>query len=146
MKQIIFNQLISFILFAIFLRESIIATIKFLEKKTFISSENVDDISILYPSITICKRHLNGLDQKDLKNKSLTIQDKMSILNQKIWKKNETIYFFSHSKMFNSSFPCNTKEGATDGGKPCSFPYIEPYQEGLQKACSNVSISYCYTR
>ena len=133
------------ILFALFLWQSITATFKLLERKTFISSVNIDDFSILFPSITICKRHLNGLHSTELKNKSLTIQDKISLLHEKIWRKNETIYFFSHSKMFNSSFPCNTFEGATDGGKPCSFPFIEPYNEGKQKVCSG-SPKYCYTR
>ena len=146
MKRLIFKQIITMILFALFLWQSITATFKFLERKTFISSVNIDDFSILFPSITICKRHLNGLHYfRELKNKSLTIQDKISLLHEKIWRKNETIYFFSHSKMFNSSFPCNTFEGATDGGKPCSFPFIEPYNEGKQKLCSG-SPKYCYTR
>ena len=145
MKKLVFNKTISLILFAIFLWQSIIATLKFLERKTFISSENFDDFSVLFPSITICKRHLNGIHSTELKNETLTIQDKISILHEKTWRKNETIYFFSHSKMFNTSFPCNTFEGATDGGKPCSFPYIEPYNEGLQESCS-MPTNYCYTR
>ena len=145
MKKLVFNKTISLILFAIFLWQSIIATLKFLERKTFISSENFDDSSVLFPSITICKRHLNGIHLTELKNETLTIQDKIFILHEKTWRKNETIYFFSHSKMFNTSFPCNTFEGATDGGKPCSFPYIEPYNEGLQESCS-MPTNYCYTR
>ena len=145
MKKLVFNKTISLILFANFLWQSIIATLKFLERKTFISSENFDDSSVLFPSITICKRHLNGIHLTELKNETLTIQDKIFILHEKTWRKNETIYFFSHSKMFNTSFPCNTFEGATDGGKPCSFPYIEPYNEGLQESCT-MPTNYCYTR
>ena len=30
--------------------------------------------------------------------------------------------------MINVTFPCNTIEGGTDSGKPCSFPYIENRQ------------------
>ena len=144
MKKLIFNQLISLLLFALFLWQSLVATFKFLDRKTYISSENVDHFSILFPSITICKRHLNGIFGPDLDNKSLSIRDKISLLHENIWRKNET-NFFSHSNMFNTSFPCNTVEGATDGGKPCSFPYIEPYNKGLQRKC-NQPTNYCYTR
>ena len=61
MKKVIFNQLISLFLFALFLWQSLVATFKFLDRKTYISSENVDYFTILFPSITICKRHLNGV-------------------------------------------------------------------------------------
>lgn len=145
MKKLIFNQLISSILFALFLWQSLVATFKFLDRKTYISSENVDNFSILFPSITICKSHLNGIHGPDLSNKSFPMEHKISILHENTWKKNETIYFLSHSKMFNTTFPCNTIEGATDGGKPCSFPYFEPYNEGLQTSCSKPT-NYCYTR
>ena len=145
MKKLIFNKVISLILFGLFLWQSIYATLKNLQRKTYVSSENVDEFSILFPSITICKRHMNGIGTIQLKNSSFLIQDKISMLFEKIWRKNETIYFFSHSKMFNLTFPCNTFEGATDGGKPCSFPYIEPYSEGLHKSCRS-STNYCYTR
>ena len=144
-KLLVFNKIITCCLFTTFLWQSIVATLKLLDRKTSIFSDNVDGLSILFPSITICKKHLNGIHPDDIQNKSLSVQNKISILHENTWRRNESIYFFSHSKMFNLSFPCNTIEGATDGGKPCSFPYVEPYNSGLQKSCSK-RLNYCYTR
>ena len=132
------------ILFSLFLWQTIEATFKWLNRNTIISSSNMDDGEVLFPSITVCKKYLNGLHVDVIENKSLSVKDKIAILQENTWKKNEVFYFFSHSKMFNSTFPCNTLEGATEEGKPCSFPYIDPTL-GLQSKCTQ-PLNYCYTR
>ena len=94
----------------------------------------------------MCKKYLNGLHTNEIENKSLPVKNKISILHENTWKRSEVFYFFSHSKMFNSTFPCNTIEGATEEGKPCSFPYIDLSDgRGLQNNCTQ-PLNYCYTR
>ena len=146
MKKILFfNGFMMIILFSLFLWETFEATYKWLNKNTIISSSSKDDGTVLYPSITVCKKYLNGPNVDIIENKSISDEDKISILHEKLWKRNEVVYFFSHSKMFNSSFPCNTLEGGTEEGKPCSFPYINPIDgRGLQNKCTE--LNFCYTR
>ena len=154
MKKILFfNGFMMIVLFSLFLWQTFEATRKWLNKNTIMSSSNMDDGAVLYPSITVCKKYLNGLYEDVVENKSMSVKDKISILHENTWKKNEVFFFFSHSKMFNSTFPCNTLEGGTEEGKPCSFPYLDLVGRGLQSKCTVFanakglkSPNYCYTR
>ena len=143
-KILLFNGFITMILLALFIWQTIYAALKWLEFTTITSSSSEDEGSVLFPSITVCKNYLNGLRPEVVTNASLDTKDKIEILHQKTWKKNEVFYFFSHAKMFNKTFPCTTKEGATEQGKPCSFPFIDEVH-GKQEKCVDPLI-FCYTR
>ena len=143
-KILLFNGFITMILLALFIWQTIYAALKWLEFTTITSSSSEDEGSVLFPSITVCKNYLNGLRPEVVTNASLDTKDKIEILHQKTWKKNEVFYFFSHAKMFNKTFPCTTKEGATEQGKPCSFPFIDEVH-GKQEKCVEPLI-FCYTR
>ena len=96
--------------------------IKYMKENTIISTINKDDGSILFPSVTICKRYWFGLGKSENKNVSALITKYR--IHKNVWRKKELFYFVSHSNMFNLSFPCNTMEGTgTTPGKPCSFPH-----------------------
>ena len=138
-KLYLFNKIVTIFLVSLFLWQLFDASFKYFLRNTFISSKRIDSFTILFPSITICKKHSNGLHTNDT---SLSVRQKVSLLHKRLWKKHEVLFFFSHSKMFNTTYPCNTW-GATDGGKPCSFPFIETHFDELQKTCIG---KYCYTR
>ena len=53
-------------LFFLFAWQTIYATIKYLERTTITSTYNEDDNSILFPSVTVCKKYLNGLSESDI--------------------------------------------------------------------------------
>ena len=129
-KLLIFNALITLILLLLFLFQTYLAMDKYLAFQTKMSTSNIDEGLILYPSITVCKNYLNGLSSDTVDNSSMTVKEKINILHQNYWSKEKLFYFFSHSKMFNITFPCNTLDtGAMEQGKPCSFP---SYQAGIR--------------
>ena len=88
MKKILFfNGFMMIILFSLFLWQTIEATFKWLNKNTIISSSNMDDGAVLFPSITVCKKYLNGLHVDVIENKSMPVKDKIAILHENTWKK-----------------------------------------------------------
>ena len=126
MKKIfVFNFLMKIVLLILFLWQTYLAVSKYLSFDTKMSTSNIDVGTILYPSITVCKNYLNGLSENQMDNSTMTVKDKIDFLHKNFWSKEKLFYFFSHSKMFNLSFPCNTLDtGAVEQGKPCSFPYV----------------------
>ena len=145
-RLIIFKFFLVIILFLLFSWQSYLALEKFLTYSTRISISNLDNGSILYPSISVCKNYLDGLSVGVVENMSIPINKKVNTLHQNFWGKEKLIYFFSHSKMFNITFPCNTLNGATEQGKPCSFP-AEDYDGKLQKKCiAGATSNWCFTR
>ena len=148
-KLYLFNKFVTIILFSLFSWQLFSASSKYSLLNTFISSKIIDGSTIMFPSITICKKHSNGLHENDT---ALSVGQKVFLLYERFWKKNEVIFFFSHNKMFNMTFPCNTW-GGTDGGKPCSFPFIESYNNEINQtynfkrhhSCFK-GVNYCYTR
>ena len=141
----ILNTFIVLFLLLLFLWQTINATLKYLKGTTITSSINIDDGSILFPSVTVCKKYWFGRDESDFHNFSqLITKDRM---HKNAWKKKDLFYFVSHPKMFdNVSFPCNTMEGTgTTPGKPCSFPYTWGGEnEDLVEGCS--LLGGCVTR
>ena len=144
-KLLIFKFLVILILLMLFSWQSYLAVKKFLTYSTRISISNLDDGSIFYPSISVCKNYLDGLSAGVLENISMPIGKKIDILQKNFWGREKQIYFLSHSEMFNATFPCNTLNGATEQGKPCSFP---AYDKGnLHKKCiPGATSNFCYTR
>ena len=142
LKQIV-NCFSLFILAALFLWQTVFAIMKYLEKTTVVHTINIDEDLILFPSITVCKKVSNGLYEREIKDSSANIDDKIYKLHFNAWTKNEIFYFFSHPTMFNQSFPCTTLEGTgTSPGKPCSFPLFE-FGEISEKCNVNEN---CWTR
>ena len=133
------------ILFILFFWQTYTATIKYLEATTTASTSNKDEDSILFPSITICKKYLMGLYDDEIYNASMLIPE-ISLLNDSVWRRNEVFYFFTHTNMFNLSFPCTTVNGmGTSAGKPCSFPFRDWGEGELKTKCESPH-GFCYTR
>ena len=124
---------------------AISAILKYSEKQTIASTYFTDDGSILFPSITVCKKYLIGPSAHQFRNTSMPIEDKINQLHRNTWRRNEVFYFFSHPKMFNLSFPCTSVEGrGTTPGKPCIFPSID--LDGFKLTQCDGSENFCYTR
>ena len=124
-KKYMFKFCFILVLFSLFLWQTIAATLKYLERKTITSTYNTDEGTILFPSITVCKKYSVVLYESDIRNMSMKIEKKIWNLYKNTWKKDEVFYFFSHPTMFNLSFPCTTMKGTgTSSGKPCSFPFL----------------------
>ena len=131
------------VLFMLFLWQTVYATLKYLEKTTIASTTHKDEESILFPSITVCKKYLMGLNEEKIHNASMLIA-KISRLNESMWRRNEVFYFFSHTNMFNLTFPCTTVNSlGTSPGKPCSFPFRD---WGELKTKCEVPHGFCFTR
>ena len=125
-------------LFVLFMWQSITALLKYLERTTITSTSNIDNGTILFPSVTVCKRYVTGFYENDVdKNVTLDIQQKINHFRKNIWRKKEVFYFFSHSNMFNLTFPCTTKESIGNApGKPCSFPSLDYKNKNMESECS----------
>ena len=122
-KKNLFNTFCMIVLLILFIWQTMCATLKYLGKTTITSTSHIDEDSILFPSITVCKKYFLGYYDEDIYNASMLIPQ-ISRLNDSVWRRNEVFYFFSHTNMFNLSFPCTTVNGmGTSPGKPCSFPF-----------------------
>ena len=132
------------VLFALFVWQTLHATLKYLDKTTITSTSDIDDGTILFPSITVCKKYSQFNLESYLMNKSINVSDKIMRYHNITWSKHEVFYFFSHPHMFDKSFPCTTMEGrGTSPGKPCSFPFINWHGQ-RQERCE--SWGDCKTR
>ena len=100
-----------------------------------------DDGSILYPSVTVCKEYLFD-DYNENETLNLEGEPLLEFLHDHTWGRDQLFYFMTQAEMLNQSFPCTTKEGGSDPGKPCSFPYYNS-EGGLTTDCH---LEYCYTR
>ena len=147
MEKLYFLNFFFLIIFlALFLWQTIFAILKYLDGTTIAATTFTNDGSILYPSVTVCKKFMNGIDEDDFNNKSMVIEDQINKLSTNIWRKDEVFYFATHTNMFNLSFPCTTVNGrGTTPGKPCSFPYVN-YHGLLIHQPSQPPDNFCYTR
>ena len=146
-KGPLINTFFFAILFALFLWQSLMATLKYMEFATIMSTSSSDEGSILFPSISVCKKYsFNTYAALSIKNTSMSLSEKIILLQKYLWTRNETFYFANHPGMFNASFPCTTQDDiGTDPGKPCSFPYIETsLTTEAQDQCS--ATNDCFTR
>ena len=131
------NSFIVVSLFGLFLWQSIIALSKYLERTTITSTSNFDNGAILFPSVTVCKRYVSGFYDNDLKNVTLDIQQKINQFRKTVWRKKDVFYFFSHTNMFNLTFPCTTKDGiGNTPGKACSFPSLDFKNKNRLNGCN----------
>ena len=146
-KGPLINTFFLVILFALFMWQTIFVTLKYLEFNTIMSTSSSDEGSILFPSITVCKKYsFNTYSSMSIRNTSMSLSEKITLLQKSLWTRNETFYFANHPGMFNASFPCTTQDGTgTDAGKPCSFPYIDDIERTkAHDQCS--ATNDCFTR
>ena len=145
MKKIhVVNVCFLILLFSLFLWQTYSASCKYLAGNTITSSTSVDDGSILFPSVTVCKKYFNGLEEEEIRNMSLSMEDKLARLHGQVWNRSEVFHFVSHPDMFNLSFPCTTLASTdTTPGKPCTFPFISPLWGVENTGCDK---GYCITR
>ena len=153
------KSLITAVFLILFILETFLSCQKIMQAKTIVSlSRQVrpkplwldseffnfciqDDGSILYPSVTVCKEYLfDDYNEEDVLN--LEGDPLLEFLHDHTWDRDELFYFMTHHEMLNQSFPCTSKEGGTDPGKPCSFPYY--ISEG--ELATDCELEYCYTR
>ena len=87
--KIVFHIIFLAILFSLFLWQSIQATLKYLQRTTIASTSIVDEGSILFPSITVCKKYSNGLYKAEIENISVNIEDKLKTIHNRTWARNE---------------------------------------------------------
>ena len=133
------DSLFLIILFALFLWQTFHATLKYLDGTISTSISSVDDGTILFPSVTVCKKYFFVPPIKNETNAT----DLMNALQDNTWKKRELFYFVSHANMFYLTFPCNTMDGAgNQNGKPCTFPHRYYPEEEILTTCDK----YCATR
>ena len=88
-----------------------------------------DDGSILYPSVTICKKYSYdespGFINLIKSNVSITIEEAQNWAETHTWEREKTFPFFNHRNMAKETFPCDTVGGDMPG-RPCVFPFKYP--------------------
>ena len=72
-----------------------------------------DSGTILYPSITFCKKYTwdstwPGLLELIQKNNSITEEEARQFAINNVWSRDKAFSFFSHQNVKKESFPCNT--------------------------------------
>ena len=140
----LFDTFFLIILFSLFLWQTFDATMKYLNRSISTSISSVDDGKILFPSVTVCKKYFNGLEEEEIRNMSLSMEDKLARLHVQVWNRSEVFHFVSHPDMFNLSFPRTTLASTdTTPGKPCTFPFISPLWGVENTRCDK---GYCITR
>ena len=99
---------------------------KYLAKKTAVQLSHVDNGTVLFPSITFCKKYtfdtLSGIIQPMRNNKAMTEADARSWAMNHVWRRNDMFHFLSHN---DKQFPCTTI-GPYKIGRPCVFPFNYP--------------------
>ena len=150
-----FNIAIFISLLALFLWQSSISLIKLTSLKTNFYNTIMEEDTVLYPSVTVCKKYTfdTYLDHM-FENKDINLTEVKELVIANSWDIEEVFYFFTHPNMLGLTFPCTT-DGGTDPGKPCMFPYKDyhyyddyDYAEFFQHACVKMQTTSpaCYTR
>ena len=78
-----------------------------------------------YPSVTFCRRQAfdENIDDTLIHNESSSAYDIEDALEKEISKKEEIVYFLSHTNMTKDNHPCLTSKNSINPGKPCIFPF-----------------------
>ena len=86
-----------------------------------------DEASILYPSITICKKYsiedveiFSNLNNKS--NDEDISELAISAMKNHLPTLDEQLFFFTQPGVMNLTFPCTTTLGGPTPGRPCAFP------------------------
>ena len=148
----VFNTILFLILFSLFIWQCSISIIKFLSKKTSFYTTIKSTDTIVYPSVSVCKKFTYEKYLDDLfSNESTTsIVELKKVVVENSWDLEEVFYFLTHPQVYDGlTFPCTTKLDGTDPGKPCMFPFkpdYEPSQEYNKCFTLETSSDICYTR
>ena len=131
-----------------FLTLTCVAVKRYLGKDTSYHVSYEDKKSMLYPSVSICKRYVFDKDGEvqtlDFKNKS--IDDVIAMVLNNSWNIDDQFYFFTHPGIMNLTFPCTTTFGGISPGKPCVFPIIDG--DDIDDKCGSYEIDQpaCFTK
>ena len=112
-----------------------------------------DEASILYPSITICKKYsIEDVDIfSNLNNKSNDediSEPAISAMKNHLPTLDEHLFFFTQPGVMNLTFPCTTTLGGSTPGRPCAFPvtYYKTFNGCLSPYDMGTSKPGCFTR
>ena len=148
------KNLFVILLLAIFSYQSWLTLTKYLERKTWYQVTTTDDETILFPSITFCKKFMyrqtdfirngfkKGPKQREgiipglesfrnhpfslLKTGKLDIKKVKEHFQALTFTRSELVTFLNMNTLEGSnSFPCNTLTGLKPGA-PCTFPFVYP--------------------
>ena len=110
-----------------FLTLTYLSVVRYLGMETSYHVYFEDEKTILYPSVSICKRYAFDMDGevKFLEFENKTTENVIEMVLNNSWNIDDQFYFFTHPGMMNLTFPCTTTLGGTSPGKPCVFPIIE---------------------
>ena len=99
--------------------------------------------SILYPSLSICKRYTYDTFLDPLLLNSSSLEEARGVVEGRVWGREQVVRFLGHPSILNLTYPCVTSQDGTDPGKPCSFP-----DEGNLTGCHlyGTLTPACYTR
>ena len=80
-------------------------------------------------------------------NQSITVGDIEDLVKERVWKKNETLYFVDFPSNSNPGYECMTTKDSYNSNKPCSFPFY--WRDQLLQNCSDQDTGgepWCYTK
>ena len=95
---------------------------KFRSNRKSSETRTIEVEELQYPSISVCVQ--NALKKYvDISQQSrLTFAKTKELVEQNIWKRNETFFFVNQPTVKSKGYPCMTTKDSSDPGKPCSFP------------------------
>ena len=146
-SHLFFNILIFCVLLGLFIWQCSLSISKFMRNKTSFYNTIKSKDTILYPSVTVCKKYTYE------KNLDYLFHDgtlRLSEIKEEVIKNSldveKVFYFFTHPGMLGLTFPCTTNLDGTDPGKPCAFP--AKYNNSTFYGCLQITTSspICFTR
>ena len=113
------------------------------EARTSVVESVVPVDTLLYPSLSVCKRYTYDTFLDPLLLNSSSLEEARGVVEGRVWGREQVVRFLGHPSILNLTFPCMTNQDGTDPGKPCSFP-----DEGNRTGCHlyGTLTPACYTR
>ena len=127
MKQFI-PKFLGCFYFAVFCYYIHLSIVKYMKSATKSESEFVEDDIVQFPSLSVCPKYTfkeTSVTRKLLISNE-SVGQKINLVRENIWKKDDVFYFVNHPGIFGPGFPCVTLNDGTDPGNPCSFPVRYP--------------------
>ena len=89
----------------------------------FVELQTMKDLD--YGSMSICPYFAFKKNLEDLmfKNETIVLDDVQKLVDENVWKRNETFYFVSYPTNEEPGYECLTTKGSVDNKKPCIFPF-----------------------
>ena len=110
--------------FAVFCYYVHLSIMKYMKGATKYESKFVDDDKVQYPSLSVCPKYTFKKTSvtRTLLITNESISQKINLVRENIWKKDDVFSFVNHPGIFGQGYPCVTLNDGTDPGKPCTFP------------------------